>query len=166
MLKFFEAQNAMNQLNVSTGAGLGGIETMFIKLASHTLTNLLADLFNLSLSTGELPATWKCANITSLRKGKALVPSNYPIDLYRTRNQLYALFSNLVEKLIYIQLSYYLSVVLTTLYHHFSVASGLTTPKLLPHLNLTNNVFSAADNGEPTRAVFMDLSNAFDFVGC
>ena len=56
--------NAIRDMKASNGPGLDGIETKFIKLVSHILIYLLADLFNPSLCTCEVPAIWISASIT------------------------------------------------------------------------------------------------------
>ena len=71
-----EVHNAINKLNVNSGAGLDGIENRFIKLASYILMYPLADLFNLSFSTCELPTIWKFARITPLHKGGDVLDLN------------------------------------------------------------------------------------------
>lgn len=55
----FKVQNAIKQLRLSSGAGPDGIEARYIKLASRILMFPLAELFNLSLDTCEIPAMWK-----------------------------------------------------------------------------------------------------------
>ncbi len=81
------------------------MENKFIKLASHVLMYPLADLFNLSLSTCELPAICKCALISPLHKGgDVLDTNNYrPITIICSTARVF-------EKLIYNQLSHYLTI--------------------------------------------------------
>ena len=152
-----EVLTVINELNVNSGAGLDGLDNRFIKLASHILIYPLTDLFNLSLSSCELPAIWKCARITPLHKGGDILDcNNYrPISIICSVAKVF-------EKLIYNQLSQYfttnnlLSPFQSGFRPNHSTASAL--------LNLTNDVFSAADKGELTGAIFIDLSKAFDFV--
>ena len=61
-----EVQTVINDLKMSTGSGLDGIEARFLKLSSHVLMYPLCDLFNMSLSTYELPNIWKCSRIIPL----------------------------------------------------------------------------------------------------
>ena len=71
-----EVQNAIKQLSLSSGAGLDGIESRYIKLASHILMFPLADWFNLSFSTCEIPTMWKYSRITPIHKGGDVLDSN------------------------------------------------------------------------------------------
>lgn len=75
--------NAICDLKESSGPGLDGNETKFIKLAFLILNYPLADQFNLSLSTCVVPTIWKCARVTPLHKdGDTLDPNNYrPISI-------------------------------------------------------------------------------------
>ena len=71
-----EVQNAIKQLSLSSGAGLDGIESRYIKLASHILMFPLADWFNLSFSTCEIPTMWKYSRMTPIHKGGDVLDSN------------------------------------------------------------------------------------------
>ena len=62
-------QHVINDLKVSSGPGLGGIESKFLKLSSHIIMYPLCYLFNLSLSTCDIPETWKCSRVIPLYKG-------------------------------------------------------------------------------------------------
>ncbi len=62
--KYHLLMSVIKELNSSSSA-LDGIDARYIKLASYVLKYPLADLFNLSLSTCELPAIWKQSHITS-----------------------------------------------------------------------------------------------------
>ena len=61
--------NAICDLTESSRPGLDGIETKFIKLASHILIYPLADKFKPSLCTCEIQAIWKSVRITPVNKG-------------------------------------------------------------------------------------------------
>ena len=76
-------EHFINQIRVANIILHDSLENRFIKLASQILMYPLADLFNLSLSTCELPTTWKFAHITPLHKGgNVLDPNNYrPISI-------------------------------------------------------------------------------------
>lgn len=120
---------------MNSGAGLDGIENRFIKLASHIFMYQSADLFNLFLSTCELPALWKCA---PLSEGGAA---------HITILELYLLYVLLLKPLHFHMISE--SAISD---HHLNLASGLSTPTTA-WLKFTNDVLSAADNGELTGAV-------------
>jgi len=152
-----EVQNAINELKGNSGAGLDGLDNKLIKLASHILMYPLTDLFNLSLSSCELPAIWKCARITPIHKGGDVLDlNNYrPISIICSTAKVF-------EKLIYNQLSHFLSAnnILSPFQSGFRSNHSTSTALL----KFTNDVFSAADNGELTGAIFIDLTKAFDLV--
>lgn len=122
------------------------LEVRFIKLASNILMYPLSDLFNLSLTTSELPAIWKCVQITPLHKGGDVLDcNNYrPISFICSITKIFV-------KLIFNQLSHYLSInnILSSVQSGFR-SNHSTTAALLN----TNDVLSAADNGELTGAIF------------
>ncbi len=117
----------------------------------------LADLFNLSLSTNELPIIWKLARITPIHKaGDVLDCNNYrPISIICS-------IAKIFEKLVHSQLTEYLKTnnILSPSQSGFRSNHSTTTALL----KLTNDIFTAASNGEVTGAIFIDLTKAFDFV--
>ncbi|XP_071959502.1 uncharacterized protein [Antedon mediterranea] len=56
------------KLSVGKAAGPDGITSQMLKLCAKGLSPLLADVFNFSLESGELPSAWKCANIAPVHK--------------------------------------------------------------------------------------------------
>ena len=138
-----EVMNAINELKTSSGAGLDGIENKFLKLASHILMFPLCDLFNLSLSTSEIPSLWKCSRITPLHKaGSELDPNNYrPIPIICS-------ISKVFEKLVHKQLSKYLSThnILSPVQSGFRSNHSTTTTLL----KLTNDILSSSGSGKLT----------------
>ena len=149
--------NTINELKVGSGPGLDGIESKFLKLAPHILMFPLCDLFNLSLSTHEIPSIWKYSQITPLHKaGNTLDPNNYrPISIICS-------IAKIFEKLIYNQLSNYLNInnILSPFQSGFRSNHSTTTALV----KLTNDIYSASGNSNLTGAVFIDLSKAFDLV--
>lgn len=51
-------------IKASSGPGLDGTDTQFIKVLSHILMYPLCDPFNVSSTACEIPAIWKCSRIT------------------------------------------------------------------------------------------------------
>lgn len=64
-----DVQLAISKLSSSSGPGPDGIEGKFIKISSHVLSSPLAELFNLSFLTHEVPLAWKCTKVIPLHKG-------------------------------------------------------------------------------------------------
>ena len=78
-----EVIKAMGILETSQGQGLNEISSFFLKAEMPILAEPLAELFNLSLSTGLFPDLWKMAGIAPIHKADATVErSNYrPISI-------------------------------------------------------------------------------------
>ncbi len=102
-IKPIEVLKVIEQLSSNSGAGPDGIEPRYINLASHILMYPLADLFNMSLQSSELPAIWKYSRISLIYKGDDIIdPQNYrPISII-------CVIAKVFEKLIYNQVSKYL----------------------------------------------------------
>ena len=152
-----EVLTTINNLKVCSGPGLDGVEAKFLKLAQHILMYPLCDLFNLSLSTHDIPSIWKWSRITPLYKaGNQLDPNNYrPISIICS-------IAKVFEKLVYNQLSNYLSRhnILSPAQSGFHPNHSTTTALL----KLTNDIHSASANRKLTGAIFIDLTKAFDLV--
>lgn len=118
---------------------------------------LLADLFNLSLSTCSIPEIWKCAKVTPLFKGgdPSDVNNYRPISIICTT-------ANIFEKLIFNQLSLYVNSFNILSHFHSGFRPNFSTTTGL--LKFTNYVFTSFDQGQTTGAIFIDLSKAFDLV--
>ena len=54
----------LQNLNVKKACGADGIEARFLKAGASAIAASLADLFNVSLSTGKVPNNWKCSRVT------------------------------------------------------------------------------------------------------
>ena len=64
---------AVRKFKTSQGHGLNEISTFFLKAGMPILAEPLAELFNLSLSTGVFPDLWKIARIAPIHKADATV---------------------------------------------------------------------------------------------
>ena len=95
---------AMSKLKSSQGFGMDNISSFFLKKGMPILANGLCQIFNMSLSTGQFPDSWKVARVAPIYKdGSSSENSNYrPISVL-------PVVSRLFEKLIYDQLYTYLS---------------------------------------------------------
>ena len=138
-------------------AGPDGINNRLLKQLSKPLSNPLSDLFNSSLAHGKVPTTWKEANITPIfKKNDPLEISNYrPISLLNT-------IGKVLEKIVHKHVFNFFkdNNVITTLQSGF-VPDGSTTNQLL---DIYNTFCKALDEGKEVRAVFCDVSKAFDRV--
>lgn len=153
----FDVQRVIDGMRAGCSAGPDGLDIRFFKLASHVLSFPLADLFNLSLTTGEIPSSWKSARVIPLHKGGSTSDmNNYrPISIINSVTKIF-------EKLIFNQLSTYLTDHNILSQHQSGFRPGYSTTTAL--LKFTNDVMSAADSNMPSGAIFIDLSKAFDLV--
>ena len=152
-----EVEAFLNSLSVGKAAGPDGINNRLLKQLSKPLSNPLSDLFNSSLEHGKVPTTWKEANITPIfKKNDPSEISNYrPILLLNT-------IGKVMEKIVHKHVFNFFkdNNVITTLQSGF-VPGDSTTNQLL---DIYNMFCKALDDGKEVRAVFCDVSKAFDRV--
>ena len=121
--------------------------------------SLLKLIFSNILSTGIYPNTWKLANVTPIHKknDKQLINNYRPISLL-------PICSKLFEKLIFDQLYSFLTTnnLITKNQSGFR-PSDSTTNQLLDLVDTIHQSFDSSPTLE-VRAVFMDISKAFDKV--
>ena len=126
------------------------------KLAS-LLSRPLSNLFNFSLATGKVPLLWKEANVTPIfKKDDPSVVSNYrPISLLSAVGKV-------LEKVVHEHLFNYIRdhEILSALQSGF--ISGDSTVNQL--VDIYNTFCKSLDEGKEVRAVFCDISKAFDRV--
>ena len=109
------------------------------------------------LSKGIFPKKWKKANVSPIHKKKEKnVISNYrPISLL-------PLCGKIFEKLIYDNLYSYIYTNKFISAKQSGYKKGDSTIKQL--LSITNEIYKAFDEDKEVRAVFLDISRAFDRV--
>ena len=147
----------IKKLTVSKSHGHDGLSARMLQLYGDTLTIPLSIIYTNCISKGYFPKKWKKANVTAVHKKNAKnIVSNYrPISLL-------PLCGKMFEKIIY-----------DNMYAHFfgnklisDKQSGYrrndSTIKQL--LSITHKIFKAFDEGHEARAVFLDISRAFDRV--
>ena len=90
----------LQNLDVKKACGADGIEARFLKAGASSIAASLADLFNVSLSTGKVPNDWKCSRVTPVFKsGDRSDPVNYrPVSLLSS-------VSKLLEHFVFCQLN-------------------------------------------------------------
>lgn len=152
-----EVCDVLSNLEVGKAAGPDGINNIVLKHCATQLSVPLSRLFNLSLSSGIFPGTWKEANVTPIyKKNDPADPSNYrPISLLSTVGKT-------MEKVIHKHLFNYLrdNSLLSPLQSGF-VPGDSTVNQLV---DIYNTFCKAMDDGLEVRAIFCDISKAFDRV--
>ena len=116
----------------------------------------MADLFNLSFTTGVFPSVLKTAKVVPVfKKDSKLDYSNYrPISLLSN-------IEKILEKLMYKRLYTFLNK--NIIYNlQFGFRQQYSTSH--PLINITENVRKAIDDGNVGCGIFLDLQKAFDTV--
>ena len=144
-----------NSLNVGKALGPDFIRNRLLKELAVPLSLPLCNLFNFSLQTGQVPSSWKEANVTPInKKDDPSEVSNYcPISLLNTMGKA-------LEKIVHKHLFNFIrdNNTLTSLQSGF-VPGDSTVNQLV---DLYNNFCKALDDGKEVLAIFCDISKAFD----
>ena len=152
-----DVKDVLLHLNVSKASGPDLISPHLLKEGADILAHPFSIVFNRSLNQGYFPHSWKEANVSSIfKKDDRSLPSNYrPISLLCQAGKV---MERCIHKHLY---NYVLSNhILTPLQSGF--VSGDSTTFQLLH---TYHMFcEAVDSGKEVRAVFCDISKAFDRV--
>ena len=152
-----ELIKAMNKFKTSHGSGLDGISSFLLKAGMPILAQPLSQLFNLSLSLGLFPDSWKIARVAPIFKnGPADESCNYrPISVL-------PVVSRLFEKLIYDQLYQYLDS--NKFVFEKQSAYRRMHSVLSCLLKCTNDWYLNLEGGKYTAATFVDLKKGFDAI--
>ncbi|MCG8116730.1 MAG: reverse transcriptase domain-containing protein, partial [Candidatus Thiodiazotropha endolucinida] len=152
-----EVRSILKSLQLGKAAGPDSINNRILKELATPLSVPLSELFNFSLSKGKVPNIWKEANVTPIfKKDDPSNISNYrPISLLST-------ICKVLEKIVHKHLFNFIRDhnLLTSLQSGF--IPGDSTVNQLVHIY--NTFCKALDEGKEVRAVFCDISKAFDRV--
>ena len=149
----------IRKLDPNKATGPDGISCKMLLLCGDTVTLPLKILFTNILSTGIYPNTWKLANVTPIHKksDKQLIKNYRPVSLL-------PICGKILEKIIFNQLYSFLNTnnLITKKQSGFRPGDS-TTNQLLDFVDTIHQSFDANPTLE-VRAVFMDISKAFDKV--
>ena len=139
------------------GAGVDGVSTKILKMVAPILIPHLTHMFNLCLSQGVFPSNLKRAIVVPIFKnGDPFSFNNYrPISLL-------PIISKILEKIVYSQLSSFLSSEGFLYEYQFGFRSNHST--YMPISLLYDNVTMALKSKNVCAALYLDLSKAFDTV--
>ena len=152
-----EITSLIRSLDKGKAGGSDQISSHMILLCDDSITVPLKLIFDQILATGIYPDSWKLANVTPIyKKGDKQNVKNYrPISLL-------PIFGKLFEKILVNQLyEYFTSNDLITK-NQSGFRSGDSTSNQLT--DLVNQIHKALENRYEVRAVFLDISKAFDKV--
>ena len=160
-LNFDEAKilALIKSLDVNKAHGWDEISSRMVKICGESLVKPLLNIFQFSVTCETFPSCWKRGNVVPVyKKGDKSIIKNYrPVSLL-------PIFGKIFEKCIY-----------DTLYSYFETQSLFSPCQsgfregdscISQLLSITHDIFQAFDANPPldTRAVFLDISKAFDRV--
>ena len=152
-----EVKEVLQSLSLGKAVGPDLINNIILRELSSELSVPLCTLFNQSLQIGEIPIIWKEANVCSIFKsGDASLVSNYrPISLLSAIEKVF-------EKNVFKHVFNFFqrNNVITSLQSGF--VPGDSTVNQLVYLY--NFFCQSIDSGKEVRAIFCDISKAFDRV--
>ena len=149
--------NLLRKLDASKATGTDLVPTRILKEAADQIAPFLTFIFNQSLSTGEVPADWKLANITAIyKKGDKAQAVNYrPVSLT-------SITCKTMEHIIYHHIMNHLELhnILSDNQHGFRKHRSCETQLV----NTIESVAKSLDNKEQVDMLILDFSKAFDTV--
>ena len=150
-----EIIDIVKQMKNSSSCGHDGISVKFIKNIIHAVAKPLSVIYNLSISTGIVPDSFKVAKVIPVYKkdNKNQVENYRPISLLLT-------FSKILEKIIYKRLYNHLNDNDILVKEQFGFRPSYSTETALLHT--LEQIITSLDNKQITMAIYIDLSKAFD----
>ena len=157
VLSLLEVESVLKTLPVAKASSPNGLSNRVLRELSKELSPPYCSLFNQSLREGIVPTLYKEANVCPIpKKGHLSNVSNYrPISLLNSEDKV-------LERLVFKYLFNHLrdNNLLSSLQSGF--LPGDSTVNQLTFLY--NTFCQALDSGKEVRAVFCDISKAFDRV--
>lgn len=153
----YEVELVIKNLPNKKSSGLDEVPVKLIKECMTELSQIIADIINLSISLGQFPtALKKAAIITVFKKGDPHNVENYrPISLL-------SIFSKIIEKIVYNRIFNFLNQnnILIDCQHGFrpghSTESGT--------IDFIQHVYKELDDDKYVTAFLFDLTRAFDTI--
>ena len=137
--------------------GFDNIDSYIVKQIAPQIVNQLANIFNKSFLTGNVPSKLKIAKVIPLYKTKdpALFSNYRPISLL-------PFFSKILERLMYNRLYNFLTEHNILSMNQFGFRKNYST--FLALMDLVDNISKNIDDGNYSIEIFLDLSKAFDTI--
>jgi len=152
-----EVSKIISSMPSSKAYGPNSVPTRILKLICNEVSSPLADIINLSFTTGQFPSALKISKVVPIfKKGTPLEPSNYrPISLLSNIDKIF-------EKLMYLRVISFLESHSIIYSRQFGFRKSHSTTHAL--LNLVERIRQCLDKGQVAVGVFVDLQKAFDTV--
>ena len=147
----------ITKMNPKKGGGYDGISVTMLQLCASEVALPLRIIFQKCINTGMFPDAWKYANVQPVHKKKdRQVKSNYrPISLL-------PICGKMLEKIVFDQVYSYLNSHNLLSKNQSGFRPGDSTIHQL--ISITSSIYESFENYDETRAVFLDISKAFDKV--
>ena len=144
----------LSSVNISKACGCDG---MIIRLYCEGLYKPFTSLINTSFRLGQYPSAWKLANVLPLfKKDDRQLKTNYrPVSLLLS-------FSKICEKVAFLHLFNFLSKIGFFSRFQSGFLAGDSTVMQLVYI--VHKIYEVLEEGSEMRAVFLDISKAFDRV--
>jgi hypothetical protein len=152
-----DVDDALKCLDTNKAYGPDGIGPKVLKEARPTIISILTKLFNMSLTKGIFPSPWKLANVCPIyKKAEEFFTKNYrPISLLPT-------IAKVFEKVVFKHLYNFFKTNFTISLWQAGFLPGHSTVTQL--IEIYDEFCKAVEKGKEIRAVFLDISKAFDRV--
>ena len=149
--------NIINKFSANKAHGYDGISVSMLKLCAAEVASPLLLIFQDCINYGIFPDCWKYANVQPIhKKNNRQIKSNYrPISLL----PICGIF---LEKIVFDQVYAFLHVNNLLSKNQSGFRPGDSTIYQL--LSVTSSIYDTFENYDETRAVFLDISKAFDKV--
>ena len=137
--------------------GCDEISVAMLQLCATEVASPLSLIFQKCVTTGKFPDSWKYANVQPIhKKNNRQLKSNYrPISLLPICGKIF-------EKIIFDQVYYFLNVNELLSKNQSGFRPGDSTIYQL--ISITSNIYESFEKYDETRALFLDISKAFDKV--
>lgn len=152
-----EVKSIVVSLKNKKSSGIDNISTKILKSAISSISEHLAHLINLSVTSGKFPCSLKAAMVIPIYK------KNDPEDISNYRPiSILSVFSKVTEKIVYNRIYEFLSKfkILSECQHGFRTGKSTQSAAV----SLTEFIYSNLDAGKKVAGLFFDLSRAFDSI--
>ena len=152
-----EVSKLIKAMPISKSSGPNSVPTKILKLVSANISIAIAELINLSFSSGKFPSSLKVSKVIPVfKKASPLDPSNYrPISLLSNIDKIF-------EKLMYSRVILFLESNSAIYSKQFGFRKAHSTSHAL--ISMIERIQSQLDRGQVAVGVFVDLKKAFDTV--
>ncbi len=152
-----DVYDTLMSLNTKKATGPDNIGNLFLKNCAPSISHVLTRIFNLSLSLGQFPDSWKIAHIVPIHKKGSV----HDYKMYRPVSLLPCI-SKVFEKIIFNEVYLHLKRNRILREYQSGFTPGDGTINQLIHIN--DMISKSMDNMEDVIGCFLDLTRAFDTV--